>query len=156
MTDAQIAAQLAEQVMGWKIPPDESCEKYHERQKFFNDKANYPNYDPTYKLLWRDRSCDGVKWNPFESWNDAMVLAEKWAAAVSGNLRRQMIYVCCPNPCASLESAHDATCYEEAATVSNPKIEDWYLERENSASADSGPRAVTLAVARAVGIEVEG
>ena len=101
----------------------------------------------------RDSEC---YWAPFTDWNDAMALAEKWAAAVSGNLRRQMIYVCCPNPCASLESAHDATCYEEAATVSNPKIEDWYLERENSASADSGPRAVTLAVARAVGIEVGG
>ena len=129
MTDLEISVQLARRVHGWKIPPDESCEKYHERQKFFNDKANYPNYDPTYKLLWREESCDGVKWNPFEDWVAAMGLAEKWRRS-GARLCSIRIY------------AIGASCH---VTAENGEF---------SVVNESGPRAVTMAVAKAVGIEV--
>jgi len=132
MMDEQIAAQLAEQVMGWKIPPDDNCEKYYERQKFFGDDANYPSYDPKYKLLWRDRSCDGVKWNPFESWGDAMALAEKW--------------------CKAEKSVHQMTRFVDGSWRSRLFGRDSVF----LADAESGPRAVTMAVAKAAGIEVEG
>jgi len=138
MMDEQIAAQLAEQVMGWKIPPDDNCEKYYERQKFFGDDANYPSYDPKYKLLWRDRSCDGVKWNPFESWGDAMALAEKWVAEDPDNRTTGHEYI---------DGEYAWTCNRQ----------DYFHQDHPFTVIDkSGPRAVTMAVAKAAGIEVEG
>ena len=130
MTDLEICEQLAERVHGWKIAPDNSCEKYYERQKFFGDDANYPSYDPAYKMLWRDRSCAGVKRDPFESWDDAMALVRSDGVGAEILLREVRIM--------ALKAYFPPG--DEAA---------WLLERAT-------PRDLVLCVARATGIEVEG
>ena len=129
MTDEQIAGELAERVHGWKIAPDNSCEKYYERQKFFGDDANYPSYDPAYKLLWRDRSCDGVKWNPLSSWVDAMELVR------SGTVDADRLL----GQVDSMASASGFSCDSTA----------WLLD-------EATPHDLAMCVARAVGIEVGG
>jgi len=128
MTDIEICEQLAERVQGWKVPPDDSRENYHERQKFFGDKANYPSYDPAYELLWREENCDGVKWTPFSSWADAVKLVR--SDRVDSQRLLDMVD--------AMASASGFSC--DSTT--------WLLD-------EATPRDLTMCVARAAGIEVE-
>ena len=129
MTDEQILIELA-RVMGWKIAPKEN------REAWFDDQANFPCLDG----YWLRPAWDqvGRVWNPFTDWTDAMGLAEKWMDSTAGNWY-------------DIERLPEHGYHVYVFPGDAPEdISDF-----RSAVDQSGPRAVSLAVARAAGIEVE-
>ena len=76
----------------------------------------------------RDSEC---YWDPFTDWNDAMGLAGKW--------------------CKAEKSVHQMTRFVDGSWRSRLFCRDSTF----LADAESGPRAVTMAIAKAAGIEVE-
>ena len=85
------------------------------------------------RVMGWERDSEGY-WDPFEDWDDAMALAEKWR---EGEFR-------------SFSIGCGGVYY---VTLLNVGEED--IKRSHGMDS-SGPRAVTMAVARAAGIEVEG
>lgn len=127
MTDEQIVIELARQVMGWKIAPDEGWIEWSK------DKANYPHVagDTYYDSIL----ADPEPWRPLIDWTDAMALAEKWAGTTGifqVHYRSNGTYFC----------------------GCQPNIKAWDAVRK--AEDKCGPRAVSLAVAKAAGITTEG
>ena len=143
MTDLEICEQLAERVHGWKIAPA----VWSEREGFFDDDANFPCLDG---VVWRADFGDfGTPWHPFDDWEDAMALAEKWAMQEPENWHRGVIIAGFPKH----PEPWDCSLYEEYET--GPGHENWILEKDTVVKDKSGPKAVAMAVARAAGIEVE-
>ena len=133
MTDEQILIELARRVHGWKIVPKWADEAW------FADDSNYPClHNGLYRSDVGDR---GDRWNPLDDtygWNHAMALAEKWMDSEAGNwydLERLPV--------------HGYHVY----VFPGDAPED--ISGFRSAVDQSGPRAVTLAIARATGIEVD-
>ena len=127
MTDEQILIELA-RVMGWKIAPKEN------REAWFDDQANFPCLDG----YWLRPAWDqvGRVWNPFTDWTDAMGLAEKWMDSEAGDwydLERLPVH-----------GYHVYLFPSDDGPGSYSAIDQ------------SGPRAVCMAIAKALGIEVEG
>ena len=131
MTDEQILIELARRVHGWHIAPAD------DRQAWFDDDANYPCYDPRTRAVGeKPRGTPWRDWSPLIDWNDAMGLAEKWIDSPAGDWYE-------------LERLPGHGYYAYMFPSDDGPV--FY-----SAVDPSGPRAVTMAVARAVGIEVEG
>jgi len=136
MTDQQIAIELARTIHGWKIAPT----IWSEREGFFDSDSNFPCLDG---IVWRADFGDlGEPWDPFDpehGWNAAMVLAEAWAVTSSLNS-------------SGIQYGFDAESQRNTWTA------DAYTggEQDGVVVTDiSGPRAVCMALAKAVGIEVE-
>ena len=131
MTDEQIRIELARRVMGWKIPPDEG------RDEWFADAANYPClWVDDEHVMWDISDIFGDPWGPFSSWTAAMGLAEKWMDSEAGDwydLERLPVHG-----------------YHVYLFPSDDELGPY------SAIDQSGPRAVCMAIAKALGIEVEG
>jgi len=133
MTDEQIRIELARRVMGWKIAPDEG------REEWVADAANYPCLWVEDELVMLDiGDIFGDPWNPFSSWDDAMELAGKWADKSS--LRS-----------AGVEYGFDVESRRNRWSADADDSEHDVVIQHDS----RGCRAVALAIARAVGIEVE-
>ena len=134
MTDEQIRVELARRVHGWKIPPDKG------REEWFADAANYPCLWVEDELVMLDiGDIFGDPWNPFSSWADAMALAEAWMDSEAGDwydLERLPVHGYCM--------------YLFPPETAKDGEPGFYTGID-----PSGPRAVTLAIARATGIEVE-
>ena len=129
MTDLEISAQLAERVHGWKIAPTEEDERWD----WFTQRSNYPCFDPCRGAA--HRNCrNHTPWSPLTDWNAAMGLAEKWMDSTAGNwydLERLPVHG-----------------YHVYLFPSDDELGAY------SAIDQSGPRAVCLALAKAMGIEV--
>jgi len=127
MTDEQILVELA-RLMGWKIVP-----KRYNQGTFFSDPGNQPWYDPRFGLCSRPPMDRLHPWNPFTDWNDAMALAEKWVGADPANRF----------------TSHDYVDGEYTWILNQQDYEhkDNYFEYTDP----SGPRAVTMAVFKAIG-----
>ena len=131
MTDLEICQQLAERVHGWKIAPDEGWIEW------CKNKANYPHLagDTYYDSILADPS----EWNPFSSWDDAMGLAEAWMDSAAGDwydLERLPV--------------HGYYMYLFPPETAKDGEPGFYTGID-----PSGPRAVCLALAKAMGIEVD-
>ena len=141
MTDNQIATELARTIHGWKLAPMSMSE----RSKFFANKDNYPCLDANsgdLRLVTNSGSRQWTpgsrQWNPFDAehgWNDAMALAEAWRQI---GVRSY-----------SLGCGADGVWCVTCTDIGEESIEQ-YLTTD-----PSGPRAVCMALAQVMGIEVE-
>lgn len=129
MTDEQIVIELA-RLKGYKIAPI----NMNERVDFFggpNNQENYPCFDPLSMEVKR-LSGRPLPWNPLTDWAAAIALAEKWAESRKAVIQMTRF----------VNSEWRCRIYEGQSS--------------HFVDSESGPRAVSLAVALAAGIEVEG
>lgn len=135
MTDEQIGTELARTVHGWVVLT---------QQEWFRVADEFrPSYvgitlvsvdGALYRVTHRNRA--DAEWRPFTDWSDAMALADKWR----GSGCRSYSFGC----------GVDGVCCVTCMDIREDDIEQYRSIDK------SGPRAVCMAIVKAMGIEVEG